>query len=81
TLWNPTFPKWLDSEDGKPYTRAPWGDTTTKNSDATVVGDLPDTGDTRYYEFDITRDRISSDGVLRDVILINGQFPRPLIEA
>lgn len=81
TLCNPTFPKWLDSEDGKPYTSAPWGDKTTKNSDATVVGDLPDTGDTRYYEFNITRDRISTDGVLRDVILINGQFPGPLIEA
>lgn len=81
TLCQETFPKWLDSEDGTPYEKAPWGDRTTKNSDASVAGDLPDTGDTRYYEFNITRDRISADGVLRDVILINGQFPGPVIEA
>jgi FtsP/CotA-like multicopper oxidase with cupredoxin domain len=61
--------------------KAPWGDKTTKNSDATVRSDVPNTGDTRYYEFNITRDQISTDGVLRDVILINGQFPGPIIEA
>lgn len=75
TLCQETFPKWLSSEDGKPYMKAPWGDKTTKNSDATVRSDVPNTGDTRYYEFNITRDQISTDGVLRDVILINGQFP------
>jgi FtsP/CotA-like multicopper oxidase with cupredoxin domain len=77
----PTFPKWLDSEKGKAYDVAPWGDKTTKNADATVRKDVPITGDTRYYEFNITRDQISTDGVLRDVILINGQFPGPIIEA
>lgn len=81
SLCQPTFPKWLDAEDGTPYEKAPWGDKTTKNSDATVAGDVPDTGDTRHYTFNITRDRISTDGVLRDVILINGQFPGPAIEA
>lgn len=81
TLCQPTFPKWLGSDDGEEYEKAPWGDKTTKNSDATVRSDVPNTGDTRYYEFNITRDQISADGVLRDVILINGQFPGPLIEA
>jgi FtsP/CotA-like multicopper oxidase with cupredoxin domain len=81
TLCQPTFPKWLDHDDGSKYNEAPWGDKTTKNSDATVRDDVPVTGDTRYYDFNITRDQISTDGVLRDVILINGQFPGPLIEA
>jgi FtsP/CotA-like multicopper oxidase with cupredoxin domain len=81
TLCQESFPKWLPRENGKPYLKAPWGDKTTKNSDATVRSDVPNTGDTRYYEFNITRDQISTDGVLRDVILINGQFPGPIIEA
>ncbi|KAM0694950.1 hypothetical protein Q7P36_005306 [Cladosporium allicinum] len=81
TLCQPTFPKWLDHDDGSKYSGAPWGDKTTKNSDATVRDDVPNTGDTRYYDFNITRDQISTDGVLRDVILINGQFPGPIIEA
>jgi hypothetical protein len=81
TLCQESFPKWLPRENGKPYMKAPWGDKTTKNSDATVRSDVPNTGDTRYYEFNITRDQISTDGVLRDVILINGQFPGPIIEA
>jgi FtsP/CotA-like multicopper oxidase with cupredoxin domain len=81
SLCQQKFPKCLDSDKGKKYDVAPWGDKTTKNADATVRKDVPITGDTRYYEFNITRDQISTDGVLRDVILINGQFPGPIIEA
>jgi len=76
TLCAPNLPQWLDD-----YPVAPWGDLTTKNSDATVQGDIPVTNVTRSYEWSITRDRISADGVLRDVLLINDQFPGPIIEA
>lgn len=76
TLCAPYLPKWLNE-----YPTAPWGNLTTKNSDATVQGDIPVTNVTRYYNFTITRGRISADGVLRDVILVNNQFPGPIVEA
>ena len=70
------MPQWVGD-----YETAPWGNLTVKNSDATVKGDIPITNVTRYYEFVISRGQISPDGVLRDVIFINGQFPGPKIEA
>lgn len=81
TLNTGCFPKWLPKADGTPYTSAPWGNLTTKNSDATVFGDIPNTGVTRYYEFTISRGTLSPDGVERDVILVNGQYPGPAVEA
>ena len=39
------------------------------------------TGVTRNYDFTIARATISPDGVNRSVILVNNQFPGPLIEA
>lgn len=81
TLGQGCFPKWLPKADGTPYASAPWGNATTKNSDATIKGDVPITGVTRYYNFTLTRGRLSPDGVERDVILVNGQFPGPGIEA
>lgn len=75
------FPKWLPKPDGTPYLSAPWGNLTTENADATVLGDIPTTGVTRYYEFTISRGTLAPDGVMRDVILVNGQFPAPAIEA
>ncbi|TKA75701.1 hypothetical protein B0A49_09002 [Cryomyces minteri] len=59
----------------------PWGTRTPQNSDATNINDIPNTGVTRYYDFSIARAVISPDGVPRDSILVNGQFPGPTIEA
>jgi len=81
TLCQKTFPRWLNGQHGKKYEGAPWGEMTVHNSDATVKGDIPSTGVTRYYKFTISRGQISADGVLRDVILVNQQYPGPLIEA
>ena len=41
----------------------------------------PNTGVVRPYDFTITRGKIAPDGVQRDVIFVNGQYPGPLIEA
>ncbi|KAI1145519.1 multicopper oxidase-domain-containing protein [Nemania diffusa] len=41
----------------------------------------PSTGVTRYYNFTISRGSQSPDGVLKSMLLVNGQFPGPLIEA
>lgn len=41
----------------------------------------PSTGVIRYYDFTITRGTIAPDGYEKQVILVNGQFPGPAIEA
>ncbi|KAI0550476.1 multicopper oxidase-domain-containing protein [Xylaria curta] len=41
----------------------------------------PLTGVTRYYNFTISRGSQSPDGVSKTMLLVNGQFPGPLIEA
>ncbi|KAK5119983.1 hypothetical protein LTR85_007059 [Meristemomyces frigidus] len=41
----------------------------------------PNTGVTRYYDFTITEQTISPDGVEKQGLVINGAFPGPTIEA
>lgn len=55
----------------------PWGTLTTKNDPKNA----PNTGITRNYDFTIARGHAAPDGYLKPVILINGQFPGPLIQA
>jgi FtsP/CotA-like multicopper oxidase with cupredoxin domain len=43
--------------------------------------DPPTTGVTRKYEFTIARGYISPDGFQKEALLVNGQYPGPLIEA
>jgi hypothetical protein len=43
--------------------------------------DVPNTGVVRQYHFVIARGHLAPDGVKKPGILINGQFPGPLIEA
>ncbi|RAK76339.1 uncharacterized protein BO72DRAFT_497120 [Aspergillus fijiensis CBS 313.89] len=66
------LPAWR--KDKTCLTTAPW-------SDASPSGDPPNTGVTRYYNFTIARGTVAPDGVSKDAILINGQFPGPMIEA
>ena len=81
TLCQQALQKWLDKADGTKSTSAPWGNHTTRDTDPTKHQHIPVTNVTRSYDWTVTRSRISPDGVLRDVILINNQFPGPLIEA
>jgi FtsP/CotA-like multicopper oxidase with cupredoxin domain len=57
----------------------PWGSRTAKDNNPYT--DAPETGITRHYEWNITRRVIAPDGYQKDVILINDQFPGPLLEA
>jgi FtsP/CotA-like multicopper oxidase with cupredoxin domain len=57
----------------------PWGSLTAENSNP--ESDAPFTGVTREYKFTVERAVISPDGVQKEALLINGQFPGPLIEA
>lgn len=48
---------------------------------SSTCGSVPNTGVTRHYNFTITRGYKSPDGYNKSVILVNNQFPGPLIEA
>ena len=56
----------------------PWGDLTAVESCPT---DMPTTHVTRCFDWYLTRGTLSPDGVPGDVILVNGEFPGPVIEA
>lgn len=81
TLCQRPLQQWINRPDGSKYTAPPWGNLTTRNTDPTIQGDIPVTNITRSYNWTISRSQISPDGVLRDVILVNNQFPGPLLEA
>ncbi|KAH8672006.1 Cupredoxin [Tricladium varicosporioides] len=57
----------------------PWGPRNANNTDP--YKDTPNTGVIRRYDFTISRGKKAPDGYQKDVLLINGQFPGPLIEA
>ncbi|ORY10070.1 laccase-1 precursor [Clohesyomyces aquaticus] len=42
---------------------------------------MPDTGVTRTYDFEVAYQTIAPDGIERNGLTINGQFPGPLVEA
>ena len=42
---------------------------------------MPSNGRTRYYDFTVRREVTATDGYSKNGLLINGQFPAPLIEA
>ena len=57
----------------------PWGNRTAKGSNPYT--DAPNTNMTRYYNFTISRGQAAPDGYVTNVIVVNDQFPGPLIEA
>ena len=57
----------------------PWGGKTCQNTDP--YKDPPYTGMTRYYDFHISKQVISPDGVNKSGIVINGAFPGPTLES
>ncbi|PQE11769.1 hypothetical protein CJF32_00002578 [Rutstroemia sp. NJR-2017a WRK4] len=56
----------------------PWANKTANNTNPLAP---PHTGVIRRYDFTIARGKAAPDGYQRDVILVNGVFPGPLIEA
>jgi hypothetical protein len=59
----------------------PWGGLTANNTNPFGGHSCPQTGVTRSYEFIIERAVGAPDGVQKPMILVNGQFPGPTIEA
>ena len=77
TFEAPTLPQFLTSN---PLPGGfPWGNKTADNSNPYT--EVPGTGVTRHYQFTISRGQKSPDGYLKDVLLVNDQFPGPMIEA
>ncbi|KAM0521826.1 hypothetical protein ACHAPE_002388 [Trichoderma viride] len=56
----------------------PWS---TLNSNTNYYDTCPNTGVIRQYDFTISRGVIAPDGYQRNVLLVNGAYPGPLIEA
>ncbi|KAI3321455.1 multicopper oxidase [Xylariaceae sp. AK1471] len=79
TLSAPTLPSWINGGGSKSYITIPWGGKTAGGSNPYTQA--PSTSITRKYDFNISRGVIAPDGYEKSVILVNGQFPGPLIEA
>ncbi|VUC21394.1 unnamed protein product [Clonostachys rosea] len=76
TLDAPELPEWLTNN---PLPNGfPWSTLDTSTNYYTTS---PNTGVIRRYDFTISRGFKAPDGYKRDVLLINGAFPGPLIEA
>lgn len=57
----------------------PWGTRTPTNTSPYTQS--PNTGIIRTYDFTISRGMLAPDGYLKPVLLVNGAFPGPTIEA
>ena len=79
-LNSPTFPRFIDGPHpgGSPN---PWGDRTASNCNPYDVNNVPNTGVTRHYDWTVTNTTLAPDGVPLPLLVVNGQFPGPGIEA
>ncbi|ORY59529.1 Cupredoxin [Pseudomassariella vexata] len=57
----------------------PWGTRTAQKTNPYL--DRPETGVVRHYDWTVSKAKAAPDGVSIDMLLINGQFPGPIIEA
>ncbi|KAI1338934.1 Cupredoxin [Xylariaceae sp. FL0016] len=71
----PYLPKCLTSNN---FTKCPWEGSTVKNTNAYAT--RPENGVTRYYDFTVTRETAAPDGIDNELLLVNGQYPGPLVE-
>jgi len=79
TFKAPKLPPWI-SGGGTPMPQGrPWGGKTCGNTNA--YEDPPHTGVTRFYDFHVSKQIVSPDGVNKSAVVINGAFPGPTIEA
>jgi len=72
---------WVNSSGQPMWQGTPWGDKNAADTNPYDPHLTPNTGVTRRYEFTVSRSIIAPDGVEKQGIVFNGQFPGPLIEA
>lgn len=59
----------------------PWGSRTADNCNQLDNSQIPNTGMIRQYSWTVSDALLAPDGVQKNMIVVNGQFPGPLIEA
>jgi FtsP/CotA-like multicopper oxidase with cupredoxin domain len=59
----------------------PWGDRSCNDTNPYNPREIPNTGVTRHYHWTVTNTTMAPDGVLTPMLVVNNQFPGPLIEA
>ncbi|TEA17091.1 oxidoreductase ptaK [Colletotrichum sidae] len=69
--------RWRDYDAESDKKGAPWGRRTCRSDPDNV----PETGVVRRYEWTVERKYAAPDGFEQELLLVNGQFPGPLIEA
>lgn len=76
----PTLSRFIEGPhpSGAPF---PWGDRNATNCNPYIVDNVPNTGVTRYYAWTVTNTTLAPDGVELPMLVANGAFPGPLIEA
>lgn len=85
TLQAPRYGRFIGEDPGQtnstmpPAGGFPWGPITASNANPETL--VPTTGAVRSYNFVISRGYLAPDGVELDLLLINGQYPGPTIEA
>ncbi|KAG9716914.1 laccase-like multicopper oxidase, partial [Aureobasidium melanogenum] len=77
-LDHPGFGPWVD---GPMPQGCPWGLRQQNDTNPYNEKNVPNTGMTRYYEWTVTNQTMAPDGVELPLLVVNGQFPGPLIEA
>ncbi|KAK5137833.1 hypothetical protein LTR08_006601 [Meristemomyces frigidus] len=80
TLQAPTLAKFIDGPHpgGSAF---PWGSRQADDCNPYNVNDIPNTGMTRSYQWTVTNQTLAPDGVELWMLVANGAFPGPLIEA
>ncbi|KAF2158093.1 multicopper oxidase [Myriangium duriaei CBS 260.36] len=78
TVDNPALPNNLQ---GPVQNGSVWGSATASGTNYYDSNQIPNTGVTRFYDFTISQKTIAPDGVQIPGLVVNGQFPGPLIEA
>ena len=68
--FSPNLPRFLGA--ANTFSAPPWNNRITHGSGPQ---DIPNTGVTRYYDFNVARGIIAPDGVNRSSILVNNQYP------
>ncbi|KAG9657868.1 laccase-like multicopper oxidase, partial [Aureobasidium melanogenum] len=77
-LDHPGFGPWVN---GPMPQGCPWGLRQQNDTNPYNEKNVPNTGMTRYYEWEVTNQTMAPDGVELPLLVVNGQFPGPLIEA
>jgi len=76
-MQNPTLGPWVN---GPMPQGSPWAARTVGNCNQLNTSQTPNTGVTRKYDWTVMDALLAPDGKQKNMIVVNGQYPGPLIE-